>query len=336
LNQTRALPLLRKHLYAIVALAALFVIAVTLWIYHSNQPKNVQFFRDGKLLNAQTKTDNVGQFLKEQSIQLSSYDQLAPSTGTNIANGMRITYVHRWPVAIRSGKESKTVITSKHTVGELLHEQQISLGEQDRVYPAKTATLAPNQTVMITRVEEKTLEEAQVIPYREVERRDLLLPQGTKKVIQEGQDGKAIFQYKIVYENGKEVSRKLLDTKIIQDKQDKVISIGALATVSRGGTEFSARRVLEDVKLTAYGPGSSCTASGTSPVAGRTIAVDPDVIPMGQWVYIEGVGFRRAEDTGGAINGKKIDIYMDSNGEAGDFGVQRASKVYVIGPRKPE
>jgi 3D (Asp-Asp-Asp) domain-containing protein len=335
LNQTRALPLLRKHLYAIVALAALFVIAVSFWIYHAGQPKKVQFIRDGRQVNIQTNAENVGQFLKQQSIQFSSYDQLAPSSDTNIAEGMQITYVHRWPVAIRSGKESKTVVTSKQTVGELLQEQHISLGEQDRVNPDKSATLAPNQTVTITRVEEKTLEEAQVIPYQEVERRDLLLPQGTKKVIQEGKDGKAILQYKIVYENGNEVSRELLNTKIIQDKQDKVISIGALATVSRGGTEFSARKVLGDVKLTAYGPGAPHTASGTRPVAGRTIAVDPDVIPLGNWVYIEGIGLRRAEDTGGAINGNKIDIYMDSNGEAGDFGVQRASKVYVIGPEKP-
>ncbi|GJM83433.1 hypothetical protein HMSSN139_59290 [Paenibacillus sp. HMSSN-139] len=45
------------------------------------------------------------------------------------------------------------------------------------------------------------------------------------------------------------------------------------------------------------------TASGTRVTEGRTIAVDKDVVPLGWWVYIEGIGFRKAEDTGGASMG---------------------------------
>jgi 3D (Asp-Asp-Asp) domain-containing protein len=68
---------------------------------------------------------------------------------------------------------------------------------------------------------------------------------------------------------------------------------------------------------------------------GRTIAVDPNVIPLGWWVYIEGIGFRRAEDKGSAIKGKKIDIYYDSEAKAERFGKKKGYTVYVIGPSKP-
>lgn len=62
------------------------------------------------------------------------------------------------------------------------------------------------------------------------------------------------------------------------------------------------------------------TASGTYPRAGRTIAVDTSVIPLGTTVEIKGMGTYVAEDTGSAINGNKIDIYFGSHSDALNFG----------------
>lgn len=62
------------------------------------------------------------------------------------------------------------------------------------------------------------------------------------------------------------------------------------------------------------------TASGTTPRAGRTIAVDPRVIPLGSTVTIDGYGTYIAEDTGSAIKGNIIDIYFSSHSEALKFG----------------
>ena len=62
------------------------------------------------------------------------------------------------------------------------------------------------------------------------------------------------------------------------------------------------------------------TASGAMPQAGRTIAVDKSVIPMGSEVLINGHIYI-AEDTGGAIKGNRIDIYCASHQEALNLGV---------------
>ncbi len=77
---------------------------------------------------------------------------------------------------------------------------------------------------------------------------------------------------------------------------------------------------------TAYCGCASCcgsagghTASGTTPRAGRTIATDPSVIPLGSKVLIDGKEYV-AEDTGGAIGGKRVDIFFSSHSAALQFG----------------
>ena len=65
------------------------------------------------------------------------------------------------------------------------------------------------------------------------------------------------------------------------------------------------------------------TSTGTKPTQGRTIAVDPDVIPYGTKVYINGEEYI-AEDCGGSIKGKRIDIFFNEHQTALDFGVQYA------------
>ncbi|MBE3552049.1 MAG: LysM peptidoglycan-binding domain-containing protein [Kyrpidia tusciae] len=77
-------------------------------------------------------------------------------------------------------------------------------------------------------------------------------------------------------------------------------------------------------------PGYGVTASGRPATPGRTVAVDPNVIPIGTKLYIEGIGYRVAEDTGGAIRGRKIDIYMTDVNKALQFGVKRDVPVYIV------
>ncbi|UUZ80966.1 3D domain-containing protein [Paenibacillus sp. P26] len=77
-------------------------------------------------------------------------------------------------------------------------------------------------------------------------------------------------------------------------------------------------------------PGYGITYSGNKVQEGRTIAVDPSVIPLGSTVYIDGIGIRQAEDIGSAIRGSRIDVYMNDLAEAKEFGVKKNVKVYVL------
>lgn len=67
----------------------------------------------------------------------------------------------------------------------------------------------------------------------------------------------------------------------------------------------------------------SHTATGTVPQAGRTIAVDPRIIPYGTSVHIDGMGDYIAEDCGGSVRQNHIDIYFDTHEAAVAFGTKR-------------
>lgn len=60
----------------------------------------------------------------------------------------------------------------------------------------------------------------------------------------------------------------------------------------------------------------------------KVIAVDPNVIPLGSKVWVEGYGYAVAGDTGGAINGKRIDLFMPSHSDASSWG-RKTVKVKV-------
>ncbi|AFC33119.1 3D domain-containing protein [Paenibacillus mucilaginosus 3016] len=77
-------------------------------------------------------------------------------------------------------------------------------------------------------------------------------------------------------------------------------------------------------------PAYGITYSGSRAEEGRTIAVDPDLIPIGSTVFIDGIGLRKAEDTGSAIQGPRIDIFMQDVKMARQFGVKKNVKVYVL------
>ena len=83
--------------------------------------------------------------------------------------------------------------------------------------------------------------------------------------------------------------------------------------------------------LTWYCPTGNRTASMTEPKEGRPIAIDKSMgLKFGDTVYIENYGAFVCEDTGSAIKGRKVDIYIEDCKQAKQNGVKKA-KVYLIG-----
>ena len=107
---------------------------------------------------------------------------------------------------------------------------------------------------------------------------------------------------------------------ILQEKQNSMQFLGYFTI-----THYSIASCGKSPSHPAYG----ITATGTYATAGRTIAVDPRIIPYGSNVKINGHTYV-AEDTGGGIKGNKIDICVSSNSEAMQKGVLYNVPVYIV------
>ena len=126
----------------------------------------------------------------------------------------------------------------------------------------------------------------------------------------------------------------------------KFILIFLVATLSLTSTVHAKKKpkmkMWTSFKVTAYcdckkccGKSDGVTATGTIAKEGRTIAVDPNKIPYGSTVLVyhkkELVGIYIAEDCGGAIKGKKLDIFFDKHSDARKWGIKKCRVVVLKG-----
>ena len=123
--------------------------------------------------------------------------------------------------------------------------------------------------------------------------------------------------------NGKTGYVNTSRVKYVTASSKKTASSQNTATPVSDGNKIK----LGNFKLTFYGD-DTITATGKKPQINHTIAVDPRVIPLGSKVYIEGMGTYYAEDTGGAIKGNILDVFVRTEAEANQRGV-RCADVYL-------
>ncbi|GAA0353348.1 3D domain-containing protein [Bacillus horti] len=330
-------------------IVACFIVAcLTLVAFSINEEYDVQVNLNGHEMQVTTQAKTVQELLQKLGIAYTYQDQIDPELNTELESDMTITWKQAKQLSVIRYGTLESVWTTAQTVGEFIEEQGIELEDENiEVKPDPHHRLYSNQWVEIAEVYETTEEEEFTVPYQTVRRDDPNMLQGQEKKVADGKDGLGKNVYQVSYRNGFQTQREKVETHVIEEKKDEIVAVGTMASVSRGGYVFAPRSVLEDVTLTAYSAGEAhtgktadhpqygITRSGARVEEGRTIAVDPNVIPLGTWVYIEDIGLRKAEDTGGAIKGNKIDVYYDSDSTARNFGVKRNYKVYIIGKNKP-
>lgn len=126
------------------------------------------------------------------------------------------------------------------------------------------------------------------------------------------------------------MSKTLQKENVVKKPTKQVVAVGTkviTASVSRNNSAAPSNGKEFYVTATAYTANcsgcSGVTATGLNLKANpssKVIAVDPSVIPLGSKVWVEGYGYAIAADTGGAIKGNKIDVFISSKSQAASWG----------------
>lgn len=315
-----------------------------------NRAVPVELIADGSVQSYLTPEKTIRAFFNAENVTLYEKDKLSVNLDAQIVSGMSMTIDRAVPVELTADGEVVTILTPEKTVKEFLETEKIVFNEKDKLSQSLEASIESGMKIAIVRVTSEVIEEVESIAFGVQEKKDSSMLKGKSQVKQEGVEGEKKITKEITYENGLEVARIELSQEIVKEPVDKIVAIGTKVPVqpvqtakkpssssiiaSRGGSVPSSLSYSKafTVEATAYAL-DGITATGTVPkrVEGgwSTIAVDPRVIPYGTKVYVENYGYAIAEDTGGAIKGNRVDLYMNSVQAARSWG-RRNVTIYIL------
>lgn len=131
-------------------------------------------------------------------------------------------------------------------------------------------------------------------------------------------------QKEVTVENGNEQhSYRVQDNNEVKEVEKSEAQTSSSTTTNTQSSSQGGYYVTVEATAYSYNESglSSYTADGTNLVnEPNVIAVDPSVIPLGSYVEIPGYGIFRAADTGGAINGNRIDVHLVNLSDVYNFG----------------
>ncbi|MEB2282353.1 ubiquitin-like domain-containing protein [Lysinibacillus xylanilyticus] len=299
------------------------------------QAKEVTISVDGNQSKVWTTETQVKDILKEANIEVSEHDSLAQGLDTEVGADNKIDIQKAFQVSLVDGVNERQVWSTSTTVANFLKQQGIQLNEFDRVENNLKDVITPQSKITVVRVEKVIDVVEESLDFAIEKKQDASLQKGKQKVVTAGQKGLMTKTFEVVKENGQVVAKNLQSEKVVKESQKQVVAVGtktvvaSAATVSRGSSEPASGKEFY-VTATAYTPNcngcSGISATGINLKSGsglKVIAVDPSVIKLGSKVWVEGYGTAIAGDTGGAIKGNRIDILVQSESQASNWGVRK-------------
>lgn len=293
--------------------------------------------------------------IEEAGLQLGESDTYTTKQNDGISE-IHINRVQM--ITVRDGNEVFVVGSYGGTVRDVLDSLNITPDAADVLSCELNAETYDGMTIDLTRIRREVLEYEQVIPHQVRVYEDNSLPAGDEVVLVQGCDGLTQVRAQVLYENGVEVQRQILSEQTVTEPNDGIVLRGVDRSVKTQhhnddeagsatsliasknanqvpGTNLTYTEILDFQATAYYCPTSwNITYTGTEVQVG-TVAVDPNFIPLGTRMYIVSAdgeyvyGYAVAEDIGGAIKGKIVDLYFNTYEECISFG-RRDVKIYIL------
>jgi len=287
--------------------------------------------------------------LHEAGVRLDEEDTFTTHSGED---GTEIMVRRGQTVTIDYCGQQMQVSTYGEQIGQLLDRLDIAVGGEYQTETPMDASTYDGMQVQVQWVVENTQTYTAEIPYDTIYCEDPTMEAGLEVVMIPGEPGYVLRTDLVQYVNGVEQARESLEETITQEPVTQVVVRGtgldlngeARPLIGNGVIILPTGEVLTythtDVyKATAYTSWiedvTDMTATGTQARVGA-IAVDPKLIPYGTRMFIvsnDGAyvyGIATAEDCGGGVKGKHVDLFFDTVDECWQFGVRQCT-IYFLG-----
>lgn len=343
-------PAMSKTNKIIVRIVALLLPVVFLWagLTPTVFAQTTYVITDGDQVKVHKSFEkNPAVVLTEAGVELHGDDVYTTAETEGVAE---ITVQRSQTITISNCGEIVTATSYGETLDELFSRYDIpAYGDYVVSLPMDTMTF-DGMEVKVDYIIDTDETYTEDIPFEVTYCYDPSMPEGEEKVLIEGTVGQKLCKAVATYVNSQESNRTILEETVIQQPVNRVVrvgtgeSVGTAAPAIGDGVIITADGQIltfsrkDQYKTTAYThTDAGCnmtTATGTT-VRKGTVAVDPKVIPYGTRMFIVSsdgrhvYGIATAEDCGGGVKDKHIDLYFPTTDECWQYGVRNAT-VYFL------
>ena len=180
--------------------------------------------------------ETTGKFLERLGIPYTENDALTPDPETLLTANASITLetAKRYSITTKAGK--KEGITTLHTIGQLLNEQGISLGEHDLVTPDTEKSITDRVRISVIQVDIRHEVINKPIAFEVQESENPELSWRKRVVTQKGEKGIREFTYEIISHDGKEMKRTLAESIVTKEPVAEIATQGTKVEVGKSHT----------------------------------------------------------------------------------------------------
>jgi uncharacterized protein YabE (DUF348 family) len=199
--------------------------------------KNIAISDNGLVFSVQTRAETVGQMLTEQKIKIGEHDAVYPSQDEKLFASTNVIIQRAKKITIVDGSEKIATYTFERVVENAVWENpNLNLGEDDFTVPSRSSLIKDGMEIKITHVLIKEETKDEPIDFKTVINEDDKLSWREKKVTQKGEKGIKQVKYKVVYYNGQEISRKVLEKNVTKDPIEEIVTQGTFVKIGKTHT----------------------------------------------------------------------------------------------------
>lgn len=281
----------------------------------SAEIKNLTLNDNGIIFEVNTTANSVEALLKEKNIKLGEHDLIFPEKITKIFSGSQIEIHRAAKITIKADGKTIEGYAFGKSIEEALKENGINLSRLDQTTPLRKFPVENNSTIIVTRINVEEVVEKEDIDFKTTVKTDSKLGWREKKIEIKGEKGIREVKYEITYKNGKEVSRKTLEKKTVEEPvtqvevQGSYMKLGKAATGQ--GTWYAFKGGLFAASTTL--PRGSY-AKVTNTANGKTVIVQiNDYGPQGKGriIDLDKVAFAKIASLGAGVIGVKVEPVLN-------------------------